>query len=508
MQRQIIIKLMLIRWLGGPRQAGKNSAGEWHGSGEYRGSKVVRGHAHRLHLLSTYFIALSWEDSMRSIGVFAVVAGMLVLALACSDGAGTPPPDNAAPVAGFSEVCTNLTCVFTDASTDPDGNSTITRRSWSFGDGTSNGELNPTHTYTTAGIKTVALTVTDNAGATHTVSKEITVTEGPAGNQAPVAGFTFVATGTSVAFTNTSTDEDGTLTYLWNFGEPSSGESNESTLQDPTHAYTVTAPATFTVTLTVTDNAGATDVETQTVSLTPVPNTPPTAGFTYTCNGPNCSFTSTSTDVAPGTITTYAWTFGDAATSSEPSPQHLYVITAPRTFTVTLTVTDNGGATDVETQTVAVSPPVAGAEGCFTKTIGSPARAVVDCAFNVPTKSTMKVKLLGINCDIEGQRLVAPPPIGDQMFLAVCEKTVGQEIGIFGGPLDELIVYEAGSQVVIRFFQGFADRFHPVLVPPSATFEGTFPDWTIHYEDGSEPGEAGEPDFADLIVGLHATVVP
>ena len=442
---------------------------------------------------------------MRSIGMLAVVTGTLVLASACSDGAGTPPPDNTAPVAGFTEVCTGLNCVFTDASTDADGSTTITTRNWSFGDGTSSPELNPTHAYTTPGPKTVALTVTDNAGATNTFSKDITVAEG---NQAPVAGFTFVTTNNSVAFTNTSTDADGTITYLWNFGEPASGASNESTLEDPTHGYTVTAPATFTVTLTVTDNAGATDVETQTVSVSPGVNTPPTAGFTHACNAATCTFTSTSTDVAPGTITAYEWNFGDAGTANVMSPVHSYAVTIPTNFTVTLTVTDNEGATDVETQTIAVSPPVAGAEGCFNKTIGNPARAVVDCAFNVTAKSTMKVKLLAISCDIEGARLVAPPPIGDQMFLALCEKTAGQEIGIFGGPLDELIVYEAGSQVVIRFFQGFADRNHPVLQPPSATFEGTFPDWTIHYEDGSEPGEPGEPDFADVVVGLHATERP
>jgi PKD repeat protein len=440
--------------------------------------------------------------------MLAVVTGTLVLASGCSDGAGTPPPDNTPPTAGFSEVCTNLSCAFTDTSTDPDGNTTIATRSWSFGDGASTEELNPTHAYTTPGPKTVALTVTDDAGATNTFSKTITVTAGPAENQPPVAGFTFAVTGTSVAFTNTSTDSDGTLTYLWNFGEPSSGANNESTLEDPTHAYTVTAAATFTVTLTVTDNAGATDVETQTVTLAPVANTPPTAGFTYTCNAANCSFISTSSDVAPGTITTYAWNFGDLGTADVPNPQHLYAITAPANFTVSLTVTDNEGATDVETQTIAVSPPVLGAEGCFNKTIGNPARAVVDCAFNVTTKSTMKVKLLAINCDIEGQRVVAPPPIGDQMFLAVCERTAGEEIGIFGGPLDELIVYEAGSQVVIRFFQGFADRDHPTLQPPSATFEGTFPDWTMRFEDGSESGEPGEPDFADVVVGLHATVIP
>jgi PKD repeat protein len=436
---------------------------------------------------------------MRSIRLLAAVFSIIALGSACGDGAGTPPPDNEAPVAGFNEVCTSLSCVFTDASTDPDGNTTITTRNWSFGDGTSTGERNPTYAYTTAGTKTVALTVTDNAGATNTFSKNITVS---AANQAPIAGFTVEATNNSVAFTNTSIDPDGTITYLWNFGEPISGANNETTVEAPTHAYTVTAAATFTVTLTVTDNVGATDVETQTVTVSPAPNTPPTAGFTHICNAANCTFTSSSTDVAPGAITSYAWTFGDFGTANVMSPLHTYAITAPTDFTVTLTVTDNQGAKDVETQTVTVIPPPPGAEGCFTS------GTRVECALNITARSTVKLKLLAINCDLRKQRVTIPPPIGDQSFLAVCSRTAGQELGIFGGPLDEAIVFEAGTQVRIRFDQGIADADNPVLGPPAANFVGTFPNWTINFEDGANPGAEGEPDFIDVVLGVRAILLP
>src|SRR3954464_13525873 len=62
----------------------------------------------------------SWDHSMRSIGLLAVVTPTLVLASACSDGAGTPPPDNAAPGARFDlpSCSTGGACTFVSKSTD------------------------------------------------------------------------------------------------------------------------------------------------------------------------------------------------------------------------------------------------------------------------------------------------------------------------------------------------------------------------------------------------------
>ena len=81
---------------------------------------------------------------------------------------------NQAPVAGFTNSCTGLSCTFTDASTDSDG--TIASRSWNFGDGTTSTATNPSKTYAAAGTYTVTLTVTDNAGAQATTSRSVTVT--------------------------------------------------------------------------------------------------------------------------------------------------------------------------------------------------------------------------------------------------------------------------------------------------------------------------------------------
>nr|BAL54852.1 PKD domain protein [uncultured Acetothermia bacterium]BAL57954.1 PKD domain protein [uncultured Acetothermia bacterium]BAL58568.1 hypothetical protein HGMM_OP2C118 [Candidatus Acetothermum autotrophicum] len=65
------------------------------------------------------------------------------------------------------------TIVFTDQSSDPDGQ--ITQWNWDFGDGTTSTTQSPTHAYEKAGTYTVTLTVTDNEGATGSTSVTITV---------------------------------------------------------------------------------------------------------------------------------------------------------------------------------------------------------------------------------------------------------------------------------------------------------------------------------------------
>jgi PKD repeat protein len=202
---------------------------------------------------------------MRSIRTLAAATGILLLASACGGG-GTPPPDNQPPVAGFSEVCTQLSCVFTDASTDPDGAADITGRSWTFGDQATSTETSPTHAYTAGGTYTVTLTVTDNAGATNALSKAVTVA---AANHPPIASFDDPTCNTSGActFHSTSTDADGSIaTYLWTFGDPASG-SNSAATADAAHTYNVTTVANFIVTLTVTDDKGARAAATKTITV-------------------------------------------------------------------------------------------------------------------------------------------------------------------------------------------------------------------------------------------------
>ncbi len=56
-----------------------------------------------------------------------------------------------------------------------------------------------------------------------------------------------------------------------------------------------------------------------------------------------------------GSISTYAWQFGDGTTGSGLSPNHTYATVG--TFTVTLTVTDNQGATATTSKQVYIANP-------------------------------------------------------------------------------------------------------------------------------------------------------
>ncbi len=142
---------------------------------------------------------------------------------------------------------------------------------WSFGDGTTGGEANPSHTYTRAGDFSAVLVVRDVRGALETATLAIEVLE-PL-DASPGTNVTEANVSADIAFAAGATGGQAPYTYRWAFGDGA-----ESTEANPVHAYRT--PGNYTVILVLTDVEGRSVTCTFliTVTATSVPTTPNETG--------------------------------------------------------------------------------------------------------------------------------------------------------------------------------------------------------------------------------------
>ena len=89
----------------------------------------------------------------------------------------------------------------------------------------------------------------------------------------------------------------------------------------------------------------------------------PSATFTATCLGRSCSFDASGSSDPDGTVVRYDWSFGDGESASGASSSTSHDYAANGAYTVTLTVTDDSGATGAATRQVAVEDPPPPSEG-------------------------------------------------------------------------------------------------------------------------------------------------
>jgi PKD repeat protein len=161
----------------------------------------------------------------------------------------------------------------------------------------------------------------------------------------PIASFTAACNEGACTFdASASWDADGAIAeYAWDFGDGVTASGAQVS-----HVY---AYGTHVVTLTATDGDGLAGTQARGV-YHPAP-LPPVARFTSSCNEAACSFSGYGSYDPDGSIVSYAWSFGDGTVATGVvTPSHTYA--GAGTYAVTLTVTDDDGLSNAQTQNVLV----------------------------------------------------------------------------------------------------------------------------------------------------------
>jgi PKD repeat protein len=213
-------------------------------------------------------VSYSWDfgDGTSGTGITAThrysAAGTYLARLTVTDTNGVsnqsaaqavPVGSGAGPTADFlfnpSTVVVGQTIFFNGTTSTAGQGHTIARYDWNFGDGSRRSGSTVSKSYSTAGIYSVVLTVTDEVGQTAQAVK--TVTFNAAGSRGEG--------GASI------------VRYQWNFGCTAGTNCTTATLTttSATTSNTFTQAFTYTVRLTVTDSNGKTGTTTQDVTIAP-----------------------------------------------------------------------------------------------------------------------------------------------------------------------------------------------------------------------------------------------
>ncbi len=317
----------------------RNAAGiqsvRWlYGDGDSSGSVAPGPVSHAYAARGSYSVTAIITDSLGCSKTFTRPNYITVRGVTADFTANPLPP------------CAPGSTTFTDQSSAP--GTTITSRTWYFGDGSapvSSSTSSVSHTYNALGSYDVSLVVTDGFGCRDSIAKPDFIT--PAN---PQASFTVPGrvrcVGEFISFTNTSTNS---VSYSWNFGD-----GTTDTARNPSKAYS--APGTYSVQLTARAAGGCTSTSTTVVNITVIPNA---AAFNMSDSVASCpplAVQLTASNATPAG-TTYSWDFGNGATSNTRNPTVVY--TYPGNYTIRLVATTPTGCIDTFSRVVRVFGPTA-----------------------------------------------------------------------------------------------------------------------------------------------------
>lgn len=221
----------------------------------------------------------------------------------------------------------------------------ISTYTWNFGDGqvqtiTFPQNPNVTHIYSQPGTYMVCLMIQGNDSTCFDMTCDtLIVGTTPSCH----AAFTYISdsvnTGNLFHFFDQSTGN--IISWAWNFGDPASGSSNVSAIQNPTHTFS--SPGIYTVCLTI-QGANNTCYDMTCQVIISGGGAGCQANFTYsdpTNTSDPVQFTDLSQANGGAPIISWAWDFGDPQSgnnnySSLQNPAHLF--SASGTYTVCLTI--------------------------------------------------------------------------------------------------------------------------------------------------------------------------
>ncbi|MDH5545058.1 MAG: PKD domain-containing protein [Gammaproteobacteria bacterium] len=311
-----------------------------------------------------------WDfgDGSNGFGIFPshtyAAPGNYIVTLVVHDGFDTSAPatasvsvENQAPVAVIdapSRGAANIPIHFSASSSHDPDLQTLTY-SWDFGDGQSLSLENPSHEFSSTGLFTVTLTVSDGA-LTDSVQHQIEIVT----NTQPVAdpgGPYQEYVGNSITFDGSgSFDADGdALTYVWGFGDGNSANGIA-----PTHTYA--NKGSYNLSLLVNDGLSDSQIANTTVT---VPNRAPTAKITSQVGdkidlGLFAIFSGTSSFDPDGDSLSYSWKVNGTHVST--AANYSRAFSQYGNFSITLTVSD-GDEDSLPAERVlrVITPPISNA---------------------------------------------------------------------------------------------------------------------------------------------------